>query len=124
MTTESNTEREAFEEKAFAQRYIKSIKRVSDSNITGLAPVGCPTKVEFVKRNEDGSYVDPTLDAMWWAWQAALRADQAREAIDHGAVWRAINDLKLACWSFDTQDLLKAEEAIRAALSTSQAKKG
>lgn len=71
MTTETVGDREAFETKAFAQRYIKSIRRVADSGPCALMPVDCPTKAEFVKRDAGGDYLDPTLGAMWWAWQAS-----------------------------------------------------
>lgn len=59
--------RAQFEDKAFRQRYIHSI-----THINGVLTADCPTKAEFVKRNDNGNYIDPTLAAMWWAWSAAI----------------------------------------------------
>ena len=63
------SEREQFEERAYSQRFIRSIEYVPGN------PLGfrsdCPNLAEFVKRDLKGDYIDPTLDAMWWAWRAA-----------------------------------------------------
>lgn len=69
------TTRARFEDMAFNQRYIMSIRKVSDNHPMGLnlQSVDCPTKVEFVKRRPDDeeSYVDQTLNIMWFSWKAA-----------------------------------------------------
>lgn len=66
-------EREVFEERVFSQYFISTIQKNPDPRprIAGcldLIPVNCKTKEEFIKRNEDGYYVEPTLNAAWWAW--------------------------------------------------------
>ena len=65
------TTRDRFEERAFAQRYIKSIRRVGISD-GAFAPVDCPSKADFIRRNQGGDYLDPTLAAMWWAWSESV----------------------------------------------------
>jgi hypothetical protein len=72
-------DRELFEKRAFAQRFIMSVtrnKNVPQPRISGaldLVSEGCPTKAEFIRRDEKGRYLDETLNAMWWAWQEALK---------------------------------------------------
>ncbi len=60
--------RKLFEDRAFNQRFLMSIRRVRASGPCALVPVGCPTMVEFLARDEEGRYLDETLNAMWWAW--------------------------------------------------------
>lgn len=62
--------REAFEEAAFAQRFLHSVKHVGHADLP-LQSIGCPTKEEFIKRKPNGHYVDPTLNMLWWAWLKA-----------------------------------------------------
>lgn len=64
-------ERARFEERAFNQRFLMSVQKVGTGCMTFQA-VDCPTMSEFVKRRDDGSYEDQTLNVMWWAWQTAL----------------------------------------------------
>lgn len=65
-------ERKRFEDKAFNKRFIMSVRKVGDGPFA-MQSVGCPTMEEFVKRRPDGDYEDDTLNAMWWAWQTALK---------------------------------------------------
>jgi hypothetical protein len=71
-------QRALFEERAFNQRFLMSIRKVGEGCMTFQA-VGCPTKAEFVKRQADGSYEDQTLNAMWWAWCEAVRLNRGAE---------------------------------------------
>jgi hypothetical protein len=68
---DEDKQRERFEERAFNQRFLASIQKVG-TGCTTFQVVGCPFKVDFVERKEDGTYVDDTLNAMWWAWKTAL----------------------------------------------------
>lgn len=61
--------RKRFEDAAFNQRFISSIKKVGDGPFA-LQPVGCPPKDEFVKRGENGDYIEEGLNYAWWAWKA------------------------------------------------------
>lgn len=64
--------RARFEERAFAQRFIMSVKKVE----IGQFPYhikDCPMKEDFISRDEKGFYLDPTLNAMWWAWQESRK---------------------------------------------------
>lgn len=63
--------RAAFEEKAFAQRFLHSIQRVNDGQF-GLQPVDCPTKEEFTARDAEGNYLEESLNYAWWGYNAAL----------------------------------------------------
>lgn len=72
------TEREYFEERAFSQRFLASVVNNPDPGprIAGCLDkisVGCPDKDEFLKKDENGNYLDMTLAAMWWAWTERLR---------------------------------------------------
>jgi hypothetical protein len=64
--------REAFEERAFAERFLCSIERVRWAEGFPMLSVDCPTKKEFVKRDSKGNYEDVTLAAMWWGWSEAI----------------------------------------------------
>jgi hypothetical protein len=64
-------ERERFEERAFNQRFLMSIRKVGSGCMTFMS-VDCPHMEDFVTRKEDGTYVDDTHNAMWWAWKTAL----------------------------------------------------
>lgn len=68
---DEDKQRERFEERAFNKRFLMSIQKVGTGSMT-FQSVECPYKADFVKRNEDGTYVDNTLNAMWWAWKTAL----------------------------------------------------
>lgn len=68
---DEDKQRERFEERAFNQRFLMSIQKVGEG-CTTFQVVGCPFKQDFVERREDGTYVDDTLNAMWWAWNTAL----------------------------------------------------
>ncbi len=69
--------RELFEELAFAQRFLCSVVKNPNpprgTDAFNLISDKCPTKAEFIKRNEKGYYEDATLNAMWWAWREALK---------------------------------------------------
>lgn len=69
--TDEQKQRDRFEERAFNQRFLMSIRKLGEGCMT-LQAVECPTKADFVKRRDDGSYEDPTLNAMWWAWLEAV----------------------------------------------------
>lgn len=68
-----STRRELFEEKAFCQRYISSITRVNDSQF-GLQSFDCPTKAEFITKDDEGNYLEESLNFAWWGFNAALDA--------------------------------------------------
>ena len=79
-------EREQFEEAAFAQYFLSTIKRnnnVPQPRISGALDFVSDTKLtqaEFGARNEDGSYKEPTLNPAWWAWQRrAALAPEGKE---------------------------------------------
>ncbi len=86
MNIESTRDR--FEDRAFAQRYIMSIRHRDSGGPLALVSADCPTKAEFLERKPDGQYVDDTLNAMWWSWCEATRRlidtlpGQAKLAID------------------------------------------
>ncbi len=67
-------ERKAFEEAAFAQYFFSGIRSTNDpiSNALQIHFVpasGQKTKDEFLTRYpSDGAYVEPSLNAAWWAW--------------------------------------------------------
>lgn len=63
--------RTKFEDKVFTRYYISTIQRTGLGGPCELQPKGCKTKAEFLARADDGSYLEPTLNAAWWAWQAA-----------------------------------------------------
>jgi hypothetical protein len=65
-------QRERFEERAFNKRFFMSIRKIGSGCMT-FQSVDCPTKAEFVERDADGYYKDELLNAMWWAWQEALK---------------------------------------------------
>ena len=65
-----DNERSRFEERAFGQRFLRGVKK-TDPNAQFGFTVDCPPMDEFLRRHLDGDYIDPTLDAMWWAWRAA-----------------------------------------------------
>jgi hypothetical protein len=71
------TERERFEDAAFAQGFLSSIERTKPSEFGPIGirwkADGCPTKIEFLSKKEDGEYVDDTLNSAWWAWCEALK---------------------------------------------------
>jgi hypothetical protein len=50
-----------------------------------------------------------------------LSKQEAAPSVRDAQIWRAINDLKLACFAFDSPALLKAEAAIEAALGKQEA---
>jgi hypothetical protein len=83
-------DREVFEEKAFAKRFLASIGRNqkkpanAPSGCMDFVSMNCPTKAEFVKRDANGNYEDKTLAAMWWAYILALRSERER------ASWKPI----------------------------------
>lgn len=60
-----------FEERLFNQMFIPSVQKVGTGCMT-FKPVGCPPMAEAMARREDGLYVDDSVNAAWWAWQAAL----------------------------------------------------
>lgn len=68
---DENESRRLFEEKVFSARFGKSIRRNPESRIgaTDFISVDCPTKAEFVRRDENGNYVDLSVSAMWFGWQ-------------------------------------------------------
>lgn len=75
-------ERAAFEETVFAQRFLSSIQPVKPGSFGAVGmplgmPVGCPDKKTFLRRGlvTPRAYVDPIIDAMWWAWQARAKRD-------------------------------------------------
>lgn len=68
-----DTRRELFEEKAFCQRYISSITRVNDSQF-GLQSFDCPTKAEFITKDDEGNYLEESLNFAWWGFNASLDA--------------------------------------------------
>jgi hypothetical protein len=70
MTTEAE-QREIFEERMFNRRFLSSIMKVGTGCMT-FQSVACPTKAEFVAKDENGDYLDQTLNAMWFAWCQAL----------------------------------------------------
>lgn len=78
---ESQDMRERFEECAFAQRFLRSIKKVGKGQFP-FRSEGCPPKHEFCQRNPDDTYQDPTLDAMWSAWRQAY-TEATNAASDH-----------------------------------------
>lgn len=71
-------EQDVFEERIFNQYFPSTIQRNPDKRprIAGcldFVALDCKTKDEFLARKPDGTYVDPTINAAWWAWQAALK---------------------------------------------------
>lgn len=69
LEVHTDDDRKLFEYKVFAKRFLMSIKHVNDFQFTFR--IDCPTMEEFIARDEDGRYKDETLNAMWWAWNAA-----------------------------------------------------
>lgn len=77
---EIRAERENFEERAFSQYFMSTIKR--NPNVPQPRIAGCldfiatadKTKAEFCAMNEDGRYITEGLDSAWWAW--LKRAEQ------------------------------------------------
>ena len=67
----SKAQRKAFEDAVFNQRFLSGVKKTG----TGQFPftVDCPTQKEFVTKKPDGSYIEATLNAAWWAWQEAQK---------------------------------------------------
>ena len=76
--------REKFEDAAFNKRFMMSIQRTGLDGPLTFMSVDCPTQEELCRKREDGHYVDQTMNAMWWAWQAAYAAgmDRAAEICD------------------------------------------
>lgn len=66
-------ERAQFEERAYAQYFLSTIHRTGRADPFDLEAIGTRSQSEFVARNADDSYKEPTLDAAWWAWQEARR---------------------------------------------------
>lgn len=70
-TPAEEVSRKAFEDMAFAVRFIHSIKKVGKGPMT-LQPVNCPTQAQFVRRDKEGTYLDHPLQVMWEVWCKAL----------------------------------------------------
>lgn len=70
--------REAFEEKAFGEYFIKSIKKTNKSQF-GFS-VDCEDKATFCARDEEGNYVREDVSAMWFGWQMH---DEAEHKLKH-----------------------------------------
>lgn len=80
MLTDEQKQRKLFEDRAFNKRFLMSIRKVGEGCMTFQA-VDCPTKDQFVKRLDDGSYEDQTLNAMWWAWTEAVKLNGSASKI-------------------------------------------
>lgn len=91
--TAGEAERRKFEEAAFLQYYISGIRRTNEPVANALqihfVPGAGKNKEQFVMRYpSDGAYVEPTLNAAWWAWQA-----RAKAAVNsHAALVEALAD--------------------------------
>lgn len=67
MAYDETKERKTFEEHMFNQRFIKGVKRVSE---TAQFPykVDCPSTFELFAKNGQGDYKDKYISAMWFGW--------------------------------------------------------
>lgn len=69
---------DVFEERIFAQYFLSTIQRNPNPppgpcGALDFVPVDCKTKYEFLRKNDDGTYVTDTINAAWWGWQAAIK---------------------------------------------------
>lgn len=111
--------RELFEEKAFCQRYISSITRVNDSQF-GLQSFDCPTKAEFITKDDEGNYLEESLNFAWWGFNAALDAVEiglpktcAYESLDEHRVFVRLT-YELDDNSADPVELCRRNDAVKA----------
>lgn len=65
--------RTAFEEAAFLQYFLSTIRRTGDGGPFELVSQACKPKAEFIAKAENGDYLETTLNAAWWAWRAAMQ---------------------------------------------------
>lgn len=64
--------RDRFEEKAFNQYFMSSIvKNPLGTPGMRLVSTAKMTKAEFLRRDENGLYVENGLEAAWWSWKIA-----------------------------------------------------
>lgn len=75
-------ERAEFEERVYGQYFLSTICRTGKPDPFDLEAVNTRTKAEFVARNADDSYTEPTLNAAWWAWQEARRTQTELRRIE------------------------------------------
>lgn len=70
--TQLESERTAFEEAAFLQYFLSTVKRNPDppkgTGALDFVSQNRETKADFTARNKDGRYCRETLDAAWWGW--------------------------------------------------------
>ena len=80
MSTEDDpiiaASRAAFEEEVFRAYFIKSIRKVDDSQFP--FKVKCVDKATLCARNAEGNYVRKEIDAMWFGWSLHREAEHKR----------------------------------------------
>ncbi len=66
------TLQEEFEHEVFAQYFLSTIGQNEEG---WLVSNSCKHKDEFLVKTDDGTYLDPTLNSAWWAWQRRGKVD-------------------------------------------------
>jgi len=74
---DESAERELFENRMFNARFMASIVRTGLGGPVEFMSKDCPTKADFVARDEGGHYIEDGLEPSWFAWKKrAIMADE------------------------------------------------